>query len=259
MPRVDIIQGRETSDASVAAAVGYALQMGKTPIVVRDCPGFLVNRVLTAYLRAFSQLVADGADFERVDAVMEAFGWPMGPAYLMDVVGMDVGSHVTKVITAGYPERMTTTWGDVASLMAAQQRYGQKTGLGLYRYTVDANGRRLKQPAADSATLIAQIQPNGRRDFDAQEIVERLMLPTIIEAAAALEDGVVASAADLDMALLLGIGFPRYTGGALKYADWLGLDSVVALSDRHAALGAPYHATPALRRMAATGATFYAG
>ncbi|HSW26355.1 MAG TPA: 3-hydroxyacyl-CoA dehydrogenase NAD-binding domain-containing protein, partial [Burkholderiaceae bacterium] len=94
MPLVEIIQGRHTSTASVDAAVGYALAMGKTPIVVKDCPGFLVNRVLIAYTRAFSQIVADGADFERIDAVMEAFGWPMGPAYLMDVVGMDVGSHV---------------------------------------------------------------------------------------------------------------------------------------------------------------------
>ena len=257
MPLVEIIQGPRTSDASVAAAVGYALAMGKTPIVVKDCPGFLVNRILIPYTRAFSQLVADGADFEQVDAVMEAFGWPMGPAWLMDMVGMDVGSHVAKVIAAGYPQRMTTTWQDVLSLMVEHKRYGQKTGLGFYRHAADASGRRVKQPAPDSAALIAQVQPQGRRDFSEQEVVHRLMLPMIIEAAAALEDGVVASAAELDMALVLGIGFPRYAGGALKYADWLGLAQVVALSERYAGLGAPYHVTPAMKRMAAAGTGFY--
>ena len=257
MPLVEIIQGRDTSSASVDAAVGYALAMGKTPIVVKDCPGFLVNRVLMAYTRAFSQIVADGADFERVDAVMEAFGWPMGPAYLMDVVGMDVGSHVAKVISAGYPQRMTTPWQDVLSLMVEHGRFGQKTGAGFYRYEADASGRRVKQPAAESVGLISAVQPNGRRDFTDDEIVERLMLPMIIEAAIALEEGVVGSAAELDIALLLGVGFPRYAGGALRYADWLGIDRVVALSERHAHLGEPYRATPTLRRMAAAGHRFY--
>jgi 3-hydroxyacyl-CoA dehydrogenase/enoyl-CoA hydratase/3-hydroxybutyryl-CoA epimerase/enoyl-CoA isomerase len=259
MPLVEIIQGRQTSAASVDAAVGYALAMGKTPIVVADCPGFLVNRVLIAYTRAFSQMVADGADLERVDAVMEAFGWPMGPAYLMDVVGMDVGSHVAQVIAAGYPQRMTTDWQDVLSLMVEHGRFGQKTGLGFYRYESDASGRRVKQLAPDTATLIEKVQTRGRREFGDAEIVERLMLPMIIEAAIALEESVVASAAELDIALLLGIGFPRYAGGALKYADWLGLDHVVALSEKYAHLGPPYQATPAMKRMAAQQAKFYAG
>jgi 3-hydroxyacyl-CoA dehydrogenase / enoyl-CoA hydratase / 3-hydroxybutyryl-CoA epimerase / enoyl-CoA isomerase len=259
MPLVEIIQGRDTAAASVDAAVGYALAMGKTPIVVKDCPGFLVNRVLIAYTRAFSQIIADGADFERVDAAMEAFGWPMGPAYLMDVVGMDVGSHVAKVIAAGYPQRMTTPWSDVLSLMVEHGRFGQKTGTGFYRYEADASGRRVKRQAPDSASLISAVQPNGRRVFADEEIVERLMLPMIIEASIALDEGVVGSAAELDIALLLGIGFPRYAGGALRYADWLGIDQVVALSERHAHLGEPYRATPTLRRMAAAGHRFYPG
>ena len=105
--------------------------------------------------------------------------------------------------------------------------------------------------------LISAVAPNGRRDFTDDEIVERLMLPMIIEAAIALEEGVVGSAAELDIALLLGVGFPRYAGGALRYADWLGIDRVVALSERHAHLGEPYRATPTLRRMAAAGHRFY--
>jgi len=259
MPLVEIIQGRQTSTASVDAAVGYALTMGKTPIVVKDCPGFLVNRVLIGYTRAFSQIVADGADFERVDAAMEAFGWPMGPAHLMDVVGMDVGSHVAKVIAAGYPDRMTTHWQNVLSLMVEHRRFGQKNGVGFYHYVADAAGRRVKQHSPDSAALIAQVQPHGPREFGDEEIVQRLMLPMIIEAAIALEEGVVQSAAELDLALLLGIGFPRHAGGALKYAQWLGLAKVVAMSEQLSHLGAPYRVTPTIRRMAANGETFYAG
>lgn len=257
MPLVEIIKGSKSSAVAVSTAVSHALTMGKTPIVVKDCPGFLVNRILIANTRAFSQLVADGADFEQIDRAMEAFGWPMGPAYLMDVVGMDTGSHVCQVIAAGYPERMTATWKDVLELMVEHQRYGQKNGIGFYRYETDPAGKPLKRPAADSHALIAQVQPHGRRDFAAQEIVERLMLPMIIEAAIALEEGVVATAAELDMALVLGIGFPRYAGGALKYADWLGLDQVVAMSEKYAPLGPPYRATNTMRRMAASGAKFY--
>jgi 3-hydroxyacyl-CoA dehydrogenase / enoyl-CoA hydratase / 3-hydroxybutyryl-CoA epimerase / enoyl-CoA isomerase len=258
MPLVEIVKGAKTSETAVSTAVGYAVAMGKTPIVVKDCPGFLVNRILIANTRAFTQLVADGADFEKVDRAMEAFGWPMGPAYLMDVVGMDTGSHVCNVIAAGYPERMTSAWPDVLGLMVELKRYGQKSGIGFYRYEADPAGKPVKQPAPDSHDIVARVQRNGRRDFADEEIVERLMLPMIIEAATALEEGVVATPAELDMALMLGIGFPRYTGGVLKYADWLGMDRVLALSEKHAHLGAPYRATAAMKDMAARGATFYA-
>jgi 3-hydroxyacyl-CoA dehydrogenase/enoyl-CoA hydratase/3-hydroxybutyryl-CoA epimerase/enoyl-CoA isomerase len=258
MPLVEIVKGEKTSMRAVSTAVGYAVTMGKTPIVVKDCPGFLVNRILIANTRAFTQLVADGADFEKIDRVMEAFGWPMGPAYLMDVIGMDTAYHVCNVIAAGYPERMTSTWADVLELMVEFKRYGQKSGTGFYRYEADSAGKPVKLPAPDSHELIARVQPNGRRDFSDTDIVERLMLPMIIEASTALEEGVVATPAELDMALMLGIGFPRYTGGVLKYADWLGMERVLALSDRHAHLGAPYRATAAMKDMAARGATFYA-
>jgi 3-hydroxyacyl-CoA dehydrogenase / enoyl-CoA hydratase / 3-hydroxybutyryl-CoA epimerase / enoyl-CoA isomerase len=258
MPLVEIVKGEQTSMAAVSSAVGYAVAMGKTPIVVKDCPGFLVNRILIANTRAFTQLVADGADFEQVDRAMENFGWPMGPAYLMDVVGMDTGSHVCKVIAAGYSERMTSTWPDILELMVANNRLGQKSGRGFYRYQADPAGKPVKQHDAASHALVAEVQTQGRCEFADAEIVERLMLPMIIEAAAALEEGVVATPAELDMALLLGVGFPRYAGGALKYADWLGMAHVLALSDKYAHLGAPYVATPGMRRMAECGATFYA-
>jgi 3-hydroxyacyl-CoA dehydrogenase/enoyl-CoA hydratase/3-hydroxybutyryl-CoA epimerase/enoyl-CoA isomerase len=257
MQLVEVIQGSKTSEASVSTAVGYAVAMGKTPIVVKDCPGFLVNRVLTAYINAFTQLVADGADFEKVDHAMEAFGWPMGPAYLQDVVGMDVGAHVGDVIAAGYPQRMQPVERNAVKLMAASKRYGQKSGAGFYQYEKDAGGRPRKSASVEAHALVATLQPQGRREFADAEIVERMMIPMIVEAAHALEDGVVATPAELDMALLLGVGFPAYAGGPLKYADWLGLDRVVALCDKHAALGPQYAPTARMRAMAAGGLRYY--
>ncbi|MEP6501727.1 MAG: fatty acid oxidation complex subunit alpha FadB [Betaproteobacteria bacterium] len=257
MQLVEVIRGSRTSDAAVSTAVGYAVAMGKTPIVVKDCPGFLVNRLLTPYVRGFLQLIGDGADFEKIDRVLEAFGWPMGPAYLEDVIGMDTGSHVSDLISAGYAERMPPLERDALRLMVRNERYGQKNGIGFYKYEVDPAGKPRRSVAADTRELLATLQLNGPRDFSDAEIVDRTMLPMIIEAAHALEDGVVASPAELDMALLLGIGFPAYLGGALKYADWLGLAEVVRRADQYAALGGMYVPTAAMRAMAAEGRTYY--
>ncbi|MDP3168014.1 MAG: fatty acid oxidation complex subunit alpha FadB [Hydrogenophaga sp.] len=258
MPLVEVIRGSRTSEAAVSTAVGYAVAMGKTPIVVRDCPGFLVNRVLTAYMRGFLLLVADGADFVQVDRAMEAFGWPMGPAYLEDVVGMDTGSHVSDVISAGYPERMPRIEHDALRLMASEGRYGQKNGIGFYRYETDAQGKPRRSPAPDTPALLARLQPNGPRSFTDAEIVERMMLPMVVEAVHALEEGVVGTPAELDTALQLGLGFPAYAGGPLKYADWLGLAEVVARCDHLApTLGAALQPTARMREMAASDERFH--
>lgn len=257
MPLVEIVRGSHTSEAAVAAAVGYAVKMKKTPIVVKDCPGFLVNRILTAYMRGFLQLVNDGADFQQVDAAMEAFGWPMGPAYLEDVVGMDTGSHVSDVISAGYPERMPHLEHDALRLMVAHKRYGQKNGIGFYRYETDPRGKPQRTEAGDTKALLASIQPKGQRDFTPQEIVERMMLPMLVESAHALEEGIVATAAELDTALRLGLGFPAYAGGPLQYADWLGLAHVVERCAHYAHLGAAYEATETMRSMAKNSGRYY--
>lgn len=257
MPLLEIVRGSHTSDATVATAVAYATALGKTPVVVRDCPGFLVNRVLTAYMRGFLQLVADGADFVKVDEVMEDFGWPMGPAYLEDVVGMDTGSHVNDVISAGYPDRMPPLQYDALRLMASLRRFGQKSGLGFYKYAPSSTGRPVRSPAGDTRAILAQVQPNGRRDFTPAEIVDRMMLPMVLEAARALHEGVVGTPAEVDLALQLGLGFPAYAGGPLKYADWLGLPQVVARCEALRSLGAAYEPDDRLRAMAAADERFY--
>jgi 3-hydroxyacyl-CoA dehydrogenase/enoyl-CoA hydratase/3-hydroxybutyryl-CoA epimerase/enoyl-CoA isomerase len=258
MPLVEVVRGSKTGETAIAAVVGYAAAMGKTPIVVKDGPGFLVNRVLTPYMLAFLQLVSEGVDFAAIDQAMERFGWPMGPAYLNDVIGMDTGTHVFDIISAGFPERLKRSQTpDAIRLLVARGRLGQKSGLGFYKYESDPAGKPLKTRAEDTYELIAAAQPSGKRDMPANEIVERMMLAMIAESAWCLEDGVVGTPHELDMALLLGLGLPRYLGGALKYADWLGLEKVVALSDRYAKLGGHYSIPEGLRAKAAKGERYY--
>jgi len=259
MPLVEIVRGAQTSPAALATVVGYATAMRKTPIVVKDGPGFLVNRILTPYMLAFMQLVSDGVDFIEIDRAMEAFGWPMGPAYLNDVVGMDTATHVFDIISAGLSHRLKRSAGlDALRVMVEQGRLGQKSGVGFYKYEHDPSGKPKKtiDPAAHG--LLAQIQPALKRTLSADIIVQRMMLPMIAEAAWCLEEKVVSTPQELDMALLLGLGLPRYLGGALKYADWLGLPTVVELSDRYANLGKHYTLPDALRVRAARGAQYYA-
>ncbi|SES91248.1 MULTISPECIES: 3-hydroxyacyl-CoA dehydrogenase NAD-binding domain-containing protein [Marinobacter] len=257
MPLVEIIQGTRTSDESVSTAVTWALKMGKTPIVVQDCPGFLVNRILTAYTRAFLQLIEEGADFEHVDKSMEAFGWPMGPAYLEDVIGIDTGSHVSDVISAGYPERMPHIENDAFRLMKSKDRLGQKNGKGFYEYTPDDSGRPQKHSSAEVHELLKAIQPNGQKDVSVEEIQQRMMLAMITEAVHCLEDKVVNSAEELDTALLMGVGFPRDKGGAIRYADSLGAKAILEQCEQYRHLGTQYEPTATIRKLAETGGSFY--
>ncbi|MCK7545280.1 3-hydroxyacyl-CoA dehydrogenase NAD-binding domain-containing protein [Marinobacter bryozoorum] len=257
MPLVEIIQGTRTSDESVSTAVTWALKMGKTPIVVQDCPGFLVNRILTAYTCAFLQLIEEGADFEHVDKSMEAFGWPMGPAYLEDVIGIDTGSHVSDVISAGYPQRMPQLENDAIRLMKSKNRFGQKNGKGFYEYTPDDSGRPQKHSSAEAHELLKEIQPNGQKDVSVEEIQQRMMLAMINEAVYCLEDKVVNSAEELDTALLMGVGFPRDKGGAIRYADSLGAKAILEQCEQYRHLGAQYEPPATIRKLAETGGSFY--
>lgn len=257
MPLVEIVRGNRSSAEAVATATAYAMKMGKTPIVVADCPGFLVNRLLTAYMRGFLQLIEDGADFQHVDCVMEAFGWPMGPAYLEDVIGMDTGSHVNDVISAGYPQRMPHLADDALRVMVRSGRFGQKSGKGFYRYEKNPNGKPTRTPCQEARTLLAPLQRHGSCSFNDSEILDRMLLPMIVEAAHALEEGVVSTPAELDLAIRLGLGFPAYAGGPLHYADWMGLDEVVRQCDRWQHLGEALVPTSRMREMARLGHTFH--
>ncbi|MCB1662571.1 MAG: fatty acid oxidation complex subunit alpha FadB [Pseudomonadales bacterium] len=256
MPLVEIIRGEKTSDETIATVVAYATAIGKTPIVVNDCPGFLVNRVLFPYFLGFNLLIRDGADFRQVDKIMERFGWPMGPAYLQDVVGIDTCHHCIDVMEEGFPERMKFAETSILDLLYEASRYGQKNGKGFYHYEPDAKGRPAKTFNEDILGFIGKIQPQTK-EFSQEEVIARLMVPMCLEVARCLEEGIVASAAEADMALIMGLGFPKFRGGALRYIDTIGADKFCALADQYAALGKLYEVPKGLRLMSQNGSKYF--
>ena len=219
MPLVEVIRGEKTSETAIATTVAYAKKMGKSPVVVNDCPGFLVNRVLFPYFGGFARAIAHGVDFVRADKVMEKFGWPMGPAYLMDVVGMDTGHHGRDVMAEGFPDRMKDDTRTAVDVMYDANRLGQKNGKGFYAYEMDKKGK-------------------PKKVVDPQSY--ELLMPVVSETR-----------------LIYGIGFPPVRGGALRYIDSIGVAEFVALADKYADLGPLYHPTAKLREMAANGQSFY--
>lgn len=256
MPLVEVIRGEKTSDTAIATTVALAQKMGKTPIVVNDCPGFLVNRVLFPYFGAFDLLVKEGADFVTIDKTMEKFGWPMGPAYLLDVVGMDTGVHAAKVMAEGFPDRMKPDYKGATQLMFEHERLGQKNGVGFYQYETDKRGKPKK--IADSTTYeLLNLVQTGDQAFDEQEIIDRMMIAFCNETVRCLEDNIVASPAEADMAMIMGVGFPPFRGGPCRYIDQIGVANYVALCDKYAHLGKAYEAPVKLRDMAQNGETFY--
>jgi 3-hydroxyacyl-CoA dehydrogenase/enoyl-CoA hydratase/3-hydroxybutyryl-CoA epimerase/enoyl-CoA isomerase len=256
MPLVEVIRGKQSSEEAVAATVKLASKMGKTPVVVNDCPGFFVNRVLFPYFAGFHMLLRDGADFQAVDKAMEKFGWPMGPAYLMDVVGMDTAVHAAAVMAEGFPDRMSHDWKNTTQVLVADQRYGQKNGKGYYVYAPDKKGRPKKSVDPATYDLIKDVVA-PRKEFTPEEIVARCMVPMVNEVARCLEEKIVASPYEADMSLLYGIGFPPFRGGACRYIDQTGVASFLATADKLASLGKLYEAPKLLRDMAASGKKFF--
>jgi len=257
MPLVEVIRADSSSEKAIATTVAYAKAMRKTPIVVNDCPGFLVNRILFAYFSGFDRLIADGGNPQQIDKVMEKYGWPMGPAYLLDVVGLDTGKHAAAVMAEGFPDRMSSGEGSVIDAMYNAERYGQKNGIGFYKYEIDRKGKPKKLPDPDGDKVVASVQ-SGQKEFEAQEIIERLMIPMCIETARCVEDDIVSSPAEADMGLVYGVGFPAFRGGALHYVDKIGLAEFCKSADKYEALGPLYHPTTKMRDMAKNNTGFYA-
>ncbi|MEZ9592719.1 fatty acid oxidation complex subunit alpha FadB [Vibrio breoganii] len=258
MPLVEIIRGEKTSDETINRVVAYAAKMGKSPIVVNDCPGFFVNRVLFPYFNGFSQLVNDGADFQHVDKVMERqFGWPMGPAYLLDVVGLDTAHHAQQVMASGFPERMAKQGTDAIDVLFEQQRYGQKNGAGFYEYQPDRKGKPKKSFNPEVSEYLATLNaPN--KQFSDEEVLHRMMIPMINEVVLCLEENIIASPQEADMALVYGLGFPPFRGGIFRYLDSLGIKNYLALCEQYQSLGPLYKAPQLLHSMANSGDSFYA-
>jgi 3-hydroxyacyl-CoA dehydrogenase/enoyl-CoA hydratase/3-hydroxybutyryl-CoA epimerase/enoyl-CoA isomerase len=250
MPLVEIIRGAKTSEQTIATAVVYATQMGKTPIVVNDCPGFLVNRVLFAYFTAFNQLVKDKVDFVRIDKVMEKWGWPMGPAYLLDVVGIDTGNHASVVMAKGFPDRMPLKSDDAVAILYQAGRFGQKNGKGFYNYSVDAKGKPKKEVNPEVYATLGLNPSELNTTVTDQEIIDRLMLPFIFESARCLNEKIVDSKEELDLAMLMGLGFPPFRGGPMRFAESIGQDALIQKgNDYFKKLGALFEVTSGIKEV----------
>ena len=221
MPLVEVIRGEKSSDQAVAATFAFCKQLGKTPVVVKDAPGFLVNRLLMLYLNEACFLLKQGVPIDELDKALLKFGMPMGPMELVDEVGVDVADKVAKILEDGFGERMGAC--DLNGKIVASNRLGKKNGKGLYAYD-PANPRSKEIDSAIYTVLDVKPQP-GKVSYN--EIIERCMLPMINEAARCLDEQVCATSADLDLAMIMGTGFPPFRGGLLRYADSLGLDHLV--------------------------------
>ena len=251
MPLVEVIRGRETSDEAVATVFALSKQLGKTPIVVKDVPGFLVNRLLTPYLNEATFLVSQGAPIDELDGAILNFGMPMGPMELIDEVGIDVGEKVSHILHDAYGSRMEPC--PMNGSVAVTGRLGKKTGKGFYVYENAGKSKRL-DPEVYS---ILGVKPQ-RGKFSSQEMVDRCILPMINEASRALAEGVVATPGEVDLGMIMGTGFPPFRGGLLRYADTLGARHVVERLQFHSkTLGARFEPSPRLLEMAEHNRTFY--
>jgi 3-hydroxyacyl-CoA dehydrogenase/enoyl-CoA hydratase/3-hydroxybutyryl-CoA epimerase/enoyl-CoA isomerase len=256
MPLVEVIRGEKSSDEAIAKTVKYALQMGKTPIVVNDCAGFLVNRVLFPYFNGFAKLIEDGVDYQRIDKVMEKFGWPMGPAYLLDVVGIDTGAHAAKIMADAFPDRMKMEGKTIIDIMHEKKRFGQKNSIGFYKYEIDKKGKPKKVVDNETSLIIKEVIKREVEVTD-EQIVERMMIPMINECARCLEEKIVESPVEVDMGLLLGLGFPPFRSGALKYADSIGLKELVDKAQSYIELGNMYLPTEGMKTLAKENKSYY--
>lgn len=251
MQLVEVIRGEKTSDTTTATLVALAKQIGKTPIVVKDCPGFLVNRILFPYMNEAMALLEEGVEPRALDKAATVFGMPMGPIALNDVVGLDTALYAGRVVNTAFADRAKNT--RLLDELVAAGRLGQKTGAGFYTYPKGPRGvddPALKPFLEKCRTGTAQ-PPSGER------LADRLFLPMLTEASRVLMEGIVREPADVDMGLILGIGFPAFRGGLLRWADSLGLPQVVEKLRSYEKLGPRFQPTEQILKLAADKKGFY--
>jgi 3-hydroxyacyl-CoA dehydrogenase/enoyl-CoA hydratase/3-hydroxybutyryl-CoA epimerase len=229
MPLVEVIAGQRSSPEAVSTVHAFALELGKVPVVVRDAPGFLVNRILMLYFNEALRFLAEGVTIDDADRAMVAFGLPMGPFALMDEIGLDTGQHAAAVLEGAFGKRIGAATPVLSAIVAAG-RLGKKNGKGFYQYK---NGKR-SRPDPAVPKLAGAVTP---LQLPVETLQERMVLAMVNEAAICLEDGVVRDPRDLDVAMVYGTGFPPFRGGLLRYADSIGpavlVDRLSRLADAH--------------------------
>ena len=255
MPLVEVIRGEKTSDETIATIVALSKKLGKTPIVVKDVAGFLVNRILLPYMNEAAYLLQEGADIKKIDQLIEDFGMPMGPFILADTVGIDVGVKVAHSLQEAYGERMK-----VASVLDEiyknhKEILGKKADKGFY---MTYSPGQVNGEIDDILSQVRKEQNIHQTYISDSAIVDRCILTMVNEAAKCLEEGVVKNARYLDMAMIMGAGFPAFRGGVLRYADSIGISEVVnRLREIESKNGRRFEVSNLLVKMAAEGKRFY--
>ncbi|MBN1308030.1 MAG: enoyl-CoA hydratase/isomerase family protein, partial [Chitinispirillaceae bacterium] len=226
MPLVEVIRRETTDPAVVASALRLMKDLRKTPVVVNNSVGFIVNRLFIPYLVEAFRLIEEGARPDEIDAAMVAFGFPMGPLALIDMAGIDILSFTDRILRAAYPHHIPLS--RIAATMVDEGLLGQKTGCGVYAYE---KGDRTPAKSVRAEEIIARVrnESGGKlRSFTREEITGRLVFRLVGEGFRLIEEKVVLREADIDVATVLGTAFPDFRGGVIGYARDLGLTEVNA-------------------------------
>ena len=234
MPLLELIRTPYTSDETVAALAEFSKRIGKTPIVVQDSCGFLVNRILIPYLNEAGFILEEGVSFTRIDQLMLGFGMPMGPFALMDEIGLDVGYKVALLLEEHFGQRMKVP--EVFKKVYAQKWFGKKTGKGFYSHKAKS-----RQPNNELYNLISK---RADLTISDDEILKRMVYRMINEAAMCLQEKVCNEPSDVDIGMIMGTGFPPFRGGLIRYGDTLGWDRGVAELEKFSAKFSPQRFKP---------------
>lgn len=227
MKLLEIVRGEASSVRALATGFALAKRLRKIPVLAGVCDGFIGNRILARYREAADTLLMDGAAPWEIDAAMVEFGYAMGPYQAQDLSGLDIAyANRKRQAATRDPQRR---YIPIADRMVEEGRFGKKAGVGWYRYPGGGGGGAVEDPLIeDLIREEAHFAKVARRDFTADEIRARLLAAMVNEAAATLDEGIAASAADIDVVLVHGYGFPRWRGGLMHYADAVGLDAILA-------------------------------
>jgi len=224
MPLVEVVRREGAAGEVIGAAMKFARDIRKTPILVRNRPGFLVNRIFIPYLKEAFRLLEDGAEPRAVDSAMEAFGFSMGPLSLVDMAGIDILAMSDRQMCAAYGHHLRLS--RIATALVERGCLGQKSGSGVYSYE---EGDYTTRDSAVSGEVIAAVRKQtgkAPRKLGSEQITERLVLRMVNEAFYVLDERVARRESDIDVAMVLGTGFPDFRGGVLKYARELGIENV---------------------------------
>lgn len=247
MPLVEVVRADQSSPQVVMQTVAFGRQLGKTVIVVKDRPGFLVNRILMPFLNECGHLRSEGYSIAQIDRAATAFGMPMGPFRLLDEVGLDTGAKVAHVIASGFPHMKVLPMIDE---MVQKGCLGKKNNRGFYSYNEAG-----KSLAVRSEFQSDPKDPGVETD---RMLQDRLILPMVTEAIMALDEGIVATVRDLDIGLIFGIGFPPFRGGLLKWVSDVGEREILdRMNAVHNATKGRIIVPPTLSARVASGQKFY--